>query len=51
MKEKICKHNIIFYVTGLTYILTVVTYKLRIKIDENGHSELNIYFEIKRETQ
>ena len=44
-EEKICKHNIMLYVTWLCFH----SYKLVIEIHENGHSDKNIDNEIKRQ--
>ena len=45
-KEKTCKHNIVCQVRIDLYFHD---YKRAIKIDENGHSDGNIDYEIKRQ--
>ena len=47
MKEKICKHNIMFLSYSIDFYFH--DYKLAIEIDENGHSDRSIDYEIKRQ--
>ena len=45
MKEKICKKQ--YNIFGYRIVLYFHDYKLAMEIDENGHSERNIDYEIK----
>ena len=47
MKEKACKHNVLGYGIDLYFH----DCKLAIETDENGHSDRNICYEIKRQKE
>ena len=46
MKEKICKQNVMFYYRTDLYFHDC---NLAIEIDENGHADRNVDYEIKRQ--
>ena len=48
MKEKICKHNIIYRIT-YRIDLYFLDYKLATEIDKNRHSDRNIDYKTKRQ--